>query len=312
MMRAMTQNFPLKEIFVFLLIGCVLSLPFVFAGWDVTLAKAVYDPKSQWAWEMRQYSVWICAAVSVAALAFLVIWPLRQRYVTLRRTAVVWLVAMILGGGLINQVVVKDLAERPRPRESVLIEEQVGQQAALKGKSFPSGHASMGFIFAVPFFVLWRQRARLALAFLAFGAMAGFTVGAARMVLGAHYFTDILWAGVILYITASMAAWFFDEKRDVSNKITVPFLLLCLFCLVWFNKFSMTLRLDLLALDKSISHQFNLPCAVTGGQGEQLVVELKGYGAPLSFLTLQAKEGQIYLERWKGVYRGLNCTAKLQ
>ncbi len=75
-------------------------------------------------------------------------------------------------------------------------------QAKHLGGSFPSGHASMGFALGAPALLYRRRRPALAALFLAAGLIAGFAVGAARVVQGGHFPTDVLWAGVMVYVAA--------------------------------------------------------------------------------------------------------------
>lgn len=75
------------------------------------------------------------------------------------------------------------------------------------GRSFPSGHAAMGFLPApVPLFLAARGRRRAAL--LAWAALLGYgvTVAWGRVVLGQHYLTDTLFsAGAELLLAALLS-----------------------------------------------------------------------------------------------------------
>lgn len=113
-----------------------------------------------------------------------------------------------LGPGLVVNVVFKDHYGRPRPRE---VQELGGQERFLpvwvkgadpQAKSFPCGHCSMGFYLATPYLVLRRRRRRLALAFLAAGIVQGGLVGAARMMAGGHFLSDVIWAAGMTWLVA--------------------------------------------------------------------------------------------------------------
>jgi membrane-associated PAP2 superfamily phosphatase len=60
----------------------------------------------------------------------------------------------------------------------------------------------MGFYLIVPAFVCYRRRPWLAAAFLLFGLASGVVVGAARVVAGCHFPSDVLWSGGIVYFAA--------------------------------------------------------------------------------------------------------------
>jgi membrane-associated PAP2 superfamily phosphatase len=70
------------------------------------------------------------------------------------------------------------------------------------GGSFASGHAAMGFYLLVPYFLLRRRAPARAAALLVVGLAFGTLVGLARMVQGAHFPSDVLWALGFVYLTA--------------------------------------------------------------------------------------------------------------
>jgi hypothetical protein len=60
----------------------------------------------------------------------------------------------------------------------------------------------MGFYLATPYLLLKRRRRRMAYAFLAAGVLYGAAMGAARMMAGGHFLSDVVWAGGITWLTA--------------------------------------------------------------------------------------------------------------
>lgn len=91
---------------------------------------------------------------------------------------------------LLKEVVAysKDIFERARPQFEV-------QSYYVGGWSFPSGHATgaMATYGMIAFFVAWRWAGRW-YSFIAIGILAAIilAVGLSRMLLGVHFFTDIL------------------------------------------------------------------------------------------------------------------------
>jgi membrane-associated PAP2 superfamily phosphatase len=71
----------------------------------------------------------------------------------------------------------------------------------------------MGFYLMAPAFVLYRRRTGWAAAFLLFGLIAGGTIGLARMAAGAHFASDIVWAGGFVYFTGLIVAAPFRFSR---------------------------------------------------------------------------------------------------
>ncbi|MFZ2619490.1 MAG: phosphatase PAP2 family protein [Alphaproteobacteria bacterium] len=303
--KPFAQAFLSKQVGIILGISLLLSLPLWLWGGDVALAHAVYNPHSSWAWAMRQYSNMPGAVVTVLMLLVLLI-PTLYRRPAWRRLAVVWLAAAIIGGGLINQVLVNETVQRPRPRDFVLLEQPAAVNITeLSGNSFPSGHATLGFMFAVPFFVWWPRRKKAALAALVAGLAAGGIIGYARMVLGAHFASDILWAGTIVAVTASMTAHLFTEQSRFSPLWIYAALLVAALGVVLGNSFKVTLvwQQPYAAVDIPLCAPA-LPLA----PNQPFTLTLQGFGAPLSYLSLYETHGVVKLWRWSGVYHSLKCT----
>jgi lipid A 4'-phosphatase len=73
-----------------------------------------------------------------------------------------------------------------------------------QGESFPSGHASMGFLFIT--LACFRSCNRgQALFGVAIGVLYGSLIGLGRIVQGAHFFTDILFSlGIISMVAVAL------------------------------------------------------------------------------------------------------------
>jgi membrane-associated PAP2 superfamily phosphatase len=70
------------------------------------------------------------------------------------------------------------------------------------GRCFPAGHASSGFSLLGGFFVFRRTHPRLAYAWLAAAAGAGFVLGLAQQWRGAHFMSHTLWTGLVCWCVA--------------------------------------------------------------------------------------------------------------
>ena len=64
----------------------------------------------------------------------------------------------------------------------------------------------MGFYLMGPYFFLQRRNRFLALVFLGTGLAAGSLFGAARIIQGKHFLTDVIWAGGMIYLTGAILA----------------------------------------------------------------------------------------------------------
>lgn len=73
------------------------------------------------------------------------------------------------------------------------------------GESFPSGHTAMAFILApLPFFLMRRCGRGAALAGLLVALLYGVPVAAGRVLAGAHFLTDCLFAAGVAFLTAAI------------------------------------------------------------------------------------------------------------
>ena len=120
-----------------------------------------------------------------------------------RGQAIVFIVlSLAIGPGLVTNEVLKNHVDRARPAQTTefggtktftpafIVSDQCERNCA-----FVSGHASMGFFFASFGFLMipgFRRTMVFSLA-IAFGA----AVGLARIAQGAHYLSDVIFAGVI-------------------------------------------------------------------------------------------------------------------
>jgi len=178
--------------------------PEFVARWPMTVAqpwKALYD------WGI--YPAWILGLGGLAVWIVSFLWKKIEPW---RDPGLFYFLLLIVGPGILVNGVCKPYWSRPRPHA---IEQFGGPRDFLPvlqlgfGKndsSFPSGHASTGFYLMAPAFVLYRRRPWWAAAFLLLGLVCGGVIGAARVVAGGHFPSDILWSGGIVYFTALVLA----------------------------------------------------------------------------------------------------------
>ncbi|HET9552245.1 MAG TPA: phosphatase PAP2 family protein [Anaeromyxobacteraceae bacterium] len=195
---------------------------------DLVAGDLFREPCCAWPLAERQpwsfiYRYGVLAGVLLAAGALVTLtlsywYPARLH--AWRRPALFLVLAAALGPGLVVNVALKDHWGRPRPREVV---ELGGQERYLpvwvkgsepQAKSFPCGHCSMGFYLSVPWLVLKRRRRRTALAFLVAGIAWGGLLGAARMMAGGHFLSDVVWAGGIVWLVALGLYHLMDLDRE--------------------------------------------------------------------------------------------------
>jgi lipid A 4'-phosphatase len=111
------------------------------------------------------------------------------------------LLALAIGPGFVVHSVFKNHSGRPRPVHCTEFNGPATFQPAFNWQgtcksncSFVSGHASAGFYLTGFAWVWTRYRRRI----LAIGTLLGLTVGAARVMQGAHFASDVIFCGVVV------------------------------------------------------------------------------------------------------------------
>ena len=149
--------------------------------------------------------------MALIVLVYLLYLLFAFRYEKLRDAYRIYLIVLLMFGfAVIGGDILKEVFNRPRP-----FVEYAGQINALsnaKTPAFPSGHATKSVALALPFLLLitakdnWHRGVKILLAIIAFG------VCYSRVLLGAHYVSDVL-AGV------GMALICFPLVIPLNNKI---------------------------------------------------------------------------------------------
>ncbi|MCX7896686.1 MAG: phosphatase PAP2 family protein [Rhodocyclaceae bacterium] len=210
-----------------------LSAPLVFvvavgAFWlwpelDLSFSRLFYRSgegfvyaNAPWVQTLYHLSPWLVNAATAVLIALLFA-SLTQRWRPLRRPAAFVLAVLWLGPGLIVTVL-KDHWDRARPAQIVefggslrftpawAISDQCEDNC-----SFVSGHASGAFSLMALAWVFPRRRRLWLIAGTGWGAL----VGLARIAQGGHFLSDVVFAGFIVYFTASLLApWMLREKSS--------------------------------------------------------------------------------------------------
>lgn len=128
------------------------------------------------------------------------------------RISMCWILLMLLGPGLLVNGLLKEYYGRPRPVQTLDFGGTMEYRPVWRpgsereAKSFPSGHASVGFYLLGGWF-FWRKRNRnRAMRWLALGIVFGLFVGTVRIAVGAHWFSDIVWSGTTIWYSGQFVA----------------------------------------------------------------------------------------------------------
>jgi membrane-associated PAP2 superfamily phosphatase len=140
-----------------------------------------------------------------------------------RKQAAFLILMLVLGPGLLINVLLKDNMGRARPTGVIGLggshsySEPWQYNISPKQKSFPSGHASVAFYMMAPWFIFRHRQKKLALGFLGFGLSFGLLVGFSRMLQGGHFVSDILWAGGLVYLCGVVLSWILDPSSTFKG-----------------------------------------------------------------------------------------------
>ena len=208
---------------------------YFFSGIDIAVSRLFFDPQAItgaegsgfWLKESPtlNFLFWFVDVVSrgvlVIAIALMIYFAVKRHH-RLLPSAIVAL-SLILGPGVIVNSVLKDHWDRARPRT---IEVFGGTQKftpawvvtnqCSRNCSFTSGHAAAGFAFLVGHFV---AKTRL---WLVLGLFFGLSIGLTRVAVGAHFLSDVLFSGVVVYlVTALMASILVKIASSSTRRIKV-------------------------------------------------------------------------------------------
>jgi lipid A 4'-phosphatase len=217
----------LVDFMVPLLAAVAATVSIDLAGADLAVEALFYSPGAgwvlgtldPWAFLYRYGNIPAFALGVLGVIAFAL--SFFSERIRPDRMAALFVVALLaIGPGLIVNTVFKDHWGRPRPSEIV----QFGGTQTYRsfwqpgspdqGRSFPSGHAAVGFFLMAPFFVLRRKAPGWARRALAAGILYGSLMGLGRMIQGGHFLTDVIWSGFMVYFTGLFLYYLFRLDRE--------------------------------------------------------------------------------------------------
>jgi lipid A 4'-phosphatase len=210
------------------LLGLAGAALIVWPAGDLWIAGLFYDPIE--GFHLKQHPVnqfifdlvpWVSRAVIAGLLVFLLLawtWRKTDSFFLAHRKAMLYLLLVALIGPLfVVNSVFKDHWGRARPSQIAefggskeFSRAAVPTDQCAKNCSFVSGHASTGFFFLAPAFVFAGRRRT----WLAVGTVSGLGIGLVRMMQGGHFLSDVLFSGVVVYLTAwAVHAWMYRKPH---------------------------------------------------------------------------------------------------
>jgi membrane-associated PAP2 superfamily phosphatase len=180
-----------------------------FSGKSSVVVKFFYDTIS-----------WAVTTTLVFCLAYPVLYwrlPMVRQY---WRTVLALFLCLSIGPGIIVNSIFKDNFGRPRPIQTQEFGGEYQHREVLeanwgnKGKSFPSGHASVPLAFLVLAFSAHRRKRVVLAQSMTIGITIWYVaVSYARIAAGGHHFTDVSWAGYIAFICAWLSYLYIEKKE---------------------------------------------------------------------------------------------------
>jgi lipid A 4'-phosphatase len=184
-------------------------------GWY--LAKAPL-----WAW-LHDYGTIPGLILTLGALA---VWLAGLHVSSLkdfRKPCLLVVLTTVIGAGLLVNAVLKQYWGRPRPDQTIEFGGKWEYRPIFspgppgQGASFPCGHCTMGFVFLA--MISFRHRKKiLAAAGVAFGLLWGALLSAARIVQGAHFFSDTIWALGIIAMVLTIFDAYLEPRADEGRR----------------------------------------------------------------------------------------------
>ena len=166
---------------------------------------------AQWWWvePVNEYTPDTFRVLALLLTAAWIVWSLLRRS---RRVGIALAftgLSLLLGPGFVTWAV-KEHHLRARPFDVVQFGGQRQFTPALEPAqqctdncAFTSGHVACGFFFASLMLLHPRRRWR----WVATGVAAGALIGLARMSVGAHWLSDVLWAFPITLVSSALVWW---------------------------------------------------------------------------------------------------------
>lgn len=199
------------------ILGFLALLPvFVFSDLDLRIQEKFFDQATQ-SWPGEFAAPWYllnafgevpALLLGVASIAILLLAIGRPKLHRHRKSATFVLCALLLGPGLLVNGLFKTVYERSRPNATEVFgggspfRPFLHLNPVSKGSSLPSGHASMGFFtMCIGLLFLAAGRRRTAASLLTLSLLLGFVIGTSRVVSGKHYTSDVLFAGLLVWLS---------------------------------------------------------------------------------------------------------------
>lgn len=194
---------------------------------DVAVARLFYTQHNEFVgtgiatveWLRMAFCTLFVATCVVTAIGLIVTRVTHRTWLGLATARWVYLASCLaMGPGVVANLFLKDHWGRARPNQITQFEGSKQYTSALvrsnectRNCSFVSGEASSLFIIFFSLAFLIRTRSG---PLIAAGVTLGFAAGLVRMLQGAHFLSDVLFAGILMALTAALINSMFEIVAD--------------------------------------------------------------------------------------------------
>lgn len=227
-----------KDVRVPLLVIALTVAIFNLTDLDLVIQRALYT--TDIGWDIGENTLWKglykLGNIPALILTLLGVYALVMSFgasakIKWRKVGLFLVLSMAIGPGLVVNSLLKDRWGRPRPRDLIEFGGNYQYEAPFNydpispGKSFPCGHATMGYYFFGLYLLTRRRKMAIARTAFSFAILYGSMIGFARMAQGGHFASDVIVAGALIYIACAsiwhslrmeQSIWF--ETRQASER----------------------------------------------------------------------------------------------
>lgn len=228
---------PLTELILGFTVFLGISVYFHFSDLDLSIASSLFRTSSpHWGGQDFPWSLLYhfgqqpALLVGIAGLVLAIASYRNPAFRAYRGPGLYLFLLLLLGPGLLVNVIAKGLTGRPRPEDLIQFHgaweflHAYDFSQAGRGQSFISGHCASAFYFFGFYFILERPKRFLAFALtLLFGLLMGWT----RMLQGAHFLSDVLLAGALMFCLAALLSPLLDWQPSGEFLGRSDFRLIC-------------------------------------------------------------------------------------
>lgn len=221
-----------KKIGLILVIYLLLMLAVIFSGFDFLIPRLLYNPALVPPWPNFDAPLWnflyhygpvLPLGIGILSLIGIFFKKLKNY----RRYFIFIVLTIIIGPGIIVQSF-KNTWGRPRPGEIVEFGGPYQYHTVFNpnfklignpddGKSFPSGHSSIGFSLIVFYFIFKNKNKKIAYSSLFFSIFFGCIMGTTRMIQGGHFVSDVMTSFFIVYFVCEVLNFIILKNVSTSS-----------------------------------------------------------------------------------------------